>query len=133
MAKTKITITGEEKLFTELDRKFSPSSMEFKIDKALIAGAKVIKRELQKTFSPWADTGASVNEITISQPMTLNNKRTVMIHWKGPKNRYKIIHINEFGSIHRPNPRGKGAIQRALQAGEKEYFETIKNSIARSL
>ena len=133
MAKTKITITGEEKLFSELDMKFSLSSMEGKIDRALIAGAKVIKRELQRTFSPWSDTGSSISEITISQPMTLNNKRTVMIHWKGPKNRYKIIHINEFGSIHRPNPRGKGAIQNAIQAGRKEYFDVIKNNIARAL
>ena len=133
MAKTKITITGEEKLFAELDRKFSPSSMETKIDRALIAGANVIKRELQRTFSPWSDTGASIREITISQPMTLNSKRTVVIHWKGPRNRYKIIHINEFGSIHRPNPRGKGAIQNAIQAGRKEYFDVIKNNIARAL
>ena len=45
----------------------------------------------------------------------------------------RIIHINEYGSVHRPNPKGKGSIQRAIQSGRNEYFETIKNTIERSL
>lgn len=128
-----VTFSGEERLFNELDRKLSENALQSTIDRALINGAKVIERELKSNFAPWSDTGASMNEITISQPFNIDGKRSVVIYWKGSKNRYRIIHINEYGSVHRPNPSGKGSIARAIQSGRNEYFETIKNTIARSL
>ncbi|WP_426803774.1 hypothetical protein [Staphylococcus capitis] len=36
-----------------------------------------------KTFK---DTGESVEETTLSKPMTISGVRTVKIHWRGPKN-----------------------------------------------
>ena len=129
----KINIEGVEETIAALERRYGQSGINKSIDKALLAGAEVIKKELERNFEGFKQTGASKNEITISEPMTLQGKRTVLIYWKGPKNRWAIIHLNEWGTIHNPSPRGKGAIERSLRAGEAEYMRVIAQEIGGSL
>lgn len=133
MAKLNVKVNGVEEVNRELERRFGGKSMERILDKALPAGAAVIKKELESNFESFKDTGASKDEITISKPMTLNGTRTVVIYWSGPKKRYTIIHLNEFGTIKNPSPRGKGAIERALRAGQAEYLRVVKQEIARMI
>lgn len=130
MTSLKATIKGVDETISALDKRFSPSATLRMVDKALTAGAEVIKKEIEKSFQSFKDTGASIDEISISKPMTLNGKRTIMIYWSGPKKRYTIIHLNEFGTIKNPNPRGKGALDRAMRAGRAEYFRVLKSEIA---
>ena len=129
----KIDIEGVDETIFALERKFGKGGINKIVDKALLAGAEVIKKELERNFETFKQTGASKDEITISEPMTLQGKRTVLIYWKGPKNRWSIIHLNEWGTIHNPNPRGKGAIERSLRAGEAEYMRVIAQEIGGSL
>jgi len=133
MAKLNVRIDGEDALNRELDRRFSKDAIQAMEDRALNNGAKVIKKELEKNFESFADTGASKDEITIGKPMTLNGKRTILIYWSGPKKRHTIIHLNEFGTIKNPNPGGKGAIERALRQGLAEYRRTIRQEIERAM
>lgn len=131
--KIDIQVGGVEELNEELERRFGGNNLNRIIDRALVAGANVIKRELESSFQSFKDTGASVNEITVSEPMTLAGERTVTIYWSGPKNRYSIIHLNEFGTIRTPNPRGKGAVERAMRAGQETYFKTVERELVRGL
>ena len=108
-----VEVKGIEKVVAELNRKFSKEALDKITDKALIAGARVIKDELRKNFELFKDTGASRDEITISKPMIINGTKSILIYWSGPKNRWHIIHMNEFGTVKNPNPRGKGAIERS--------------------
>lgn len=133
MAKMSVRVDGVEKLNAELERRLGGSKMNRILDMALISGAGVIKSELETNFDAFKDTGASKAEITISKPMTLDGKRTVVIYWSGPKNRYTIIHLNEFGTIKNPSPRGKGAVERALRSGQAEYIRVIKKEIGRAI
>ena len=137
MAKSqiKVDIEGLDTLYKELDRRFSGKSLDAIIDDALLEGAKVIKSELEKNFATFADTGASKDEITIGKPDSLpaSGQRYIPIYWEGPKNRYAIIHLNEFGTIHNPNPRGKGAVERALRQGADAYRKALSNSIGRAM
>ena len=48
-------------------------------------------------------------------------------------NRYAIIHLNEWGTVKNPTPRGKGAIARTMFTTEKPYREIIKQSMAGDL
>lgn len=125
----RVNVKGESKLEDELNKRFSSSALEKIVDKALTAGARVIKRELEKSFESFKDTGASQDEITISKPMTLDGVRTVVIYWSGPHKRYTIIHLNEFGTVKNPNPRGKGAVERAIRAGRAEYLRVVRQEI----
>ena len=137
MAKLNVKVNGVEEVNRELEKRFGGKSMERILDKALLSGAAVIKKELERNLGAYEgtkySTGASKDEITISKPMTLNGTRTVVIHWSGPKNRHTIIHLNEFGTIKNPQPRLKGAIERALRAGQAEYLRVVKQEIARMI
>ena len=128
-----IEVNGIEKVEAELAKKFSKEALDEITDKALIAGAQVIKAELRKNFELFKDTGASRDEITISKPMILNGVKSILIYWSGPKNRWHIIHMNEFGTVKNPNPRGKGAIERSLKSGKKEYLRVVAAEIGRSI
>ena len=129
----KITVDGVDELNDELEKRFGQESLTRVVDVALTSGAEVIKKELEKNFETFKDTGASKDEITISKPMTLNGIRSILIHWSGPKKRYSIIHLNEFGTIKNPSPRGKGAVERAIRSGQDEYFRVIKRELVKQL
>lgn len=126
-----VKIEGEKALLAELDRRYGPAATQRMSDRALLAGAAVFKEVLEREFETFADTGASKDEITIGKPTTSGGVRMVPIHWRGPKNRYAVIHLNEFGTVKNPNPRGKGAIARAMRNAERAYRETIKREIAK--
>lgn len=129
----KITVDGVDELNNELERRFGQENLTRVVDVALTSGAKVIKKELEKNFETFKQTGASRDEITISKPMTLNGVRSILIYWSGPKKRYSIIHLNEFGTIKNPSPRGKGAVERAIRSGQDEYFRVIKRELVKQL
>ncbi len=124
-----VEISGLSKLQKELEKRFGQQNMQRVSDRALLAGAKVFVKELESQFESFKDTGASIEEITISEPMWVGNVRTVKVHWRGPKGRFRIIHLNEWGTVKNPNPKGKGAIARALRNAEKAYRNAIKKTI----
>ena len=124
-----VSIKGDKQLLAELERKFGSMHVQRISDGALLKGAKVFKRELERQFEDFKKTGASKEEITIADPITLNGNRVVRIHWKGPEGRYRIIHLNEWGTVKNPNPRGKGAVARAMRNAENAYRETVKKAL----
>lgn len=124
-----VKLTGEKKLLADIEKHIGKLKVQQLSDIALKKGAKVFVRELKSQFESFKDTGATIDEMTISEPMWVNGSRTIKIHWKGSKDRYRIIHLNEFGTVKNPNPKGKGAIARAMRNAEKEYLDTIKRVI----
>ena len=128
-----VKITGLNQLIKELEQRLGKQAMQRISDEALKKGAEVFVKELKSQFESFKDTGASIDEITISEPMWEAGVRTVKVHWKGPKDRYRIIHLNEFGTVQNPNPRGKGAIARALRNAERKYRQVVKEAIERGI
>lgn len=128
-----VEIRGEEKVLEELEKKLGKESMQHAIDKALLGGANMFVKELKKQFETFKDTGASIEEITVTGPMWEGGERVIKVHWKGPKGRYRIIHLNEWGTIKNPNPRGKGAIARALKNSESAYRQAVKHALQEAL
>lgn len=124
-----VRVTGQEKLIAELEKRFGKTAMQQVSDRALKAGAEVFVKELKVQLATFKDTGATIREVTISEPFTQAGARTVKVHWRGPDNRYRIIHLNEWGTIKNPRPRGKGKIALALRNAEKVYREAIKKAI----
>lgn len=124
-----VKLKGLKEIEQALERKYGKQKMKKITDKALIAGGQVIIKEIQGNFQSFKDTGASIDEVTLSKPYSLNGVQTIKVHWKGPDDRYRIIHLNEFGTIKNPNPRGKGAIDRALRSGRDTYFKIVKRHL----
>lgn len=128
-----VTITGLKKLQAELEARYGQAKMQEISDRALLKGAEVIKKELEQNFESFRDTGASIDEITISAPKAGPNGRRRDIHWVGPKDRYRLIHINEWGTIKNPSPAGKGKVAASLEGGKKAYRKALKQVLESEL
>ncbi|AUJ23118.1 hypothetical protein [Virgibacillus dokdonensis] len=124
-----VKIRGLNKLLDELETKLGKQGMQRISDKALINAANEFVRVLKSEFQGFRDTGASIDEITITGSLWVQGTRTVKIHWAGPKGRYRIIHLNEWGTVKNPNPRGKGAVARAMKNSEKAYRDAVRKAI----
>lgn len=124
-----VEIRGVDHVIAEIERQYGTARMQSISDHALKAGAQVFVRELKAQFQSFKDTGASIDEITVSEPSYIGGVRTIQVHWKGPKGRYRIIHLNEWGTVKNPNPRGKGAIARAMRNAERAYLRAIDEAV----
>lgn len=133
-----VKITGMDRLLKTLDAKYGPRTIQAATDKAIKAGAEVFVKELQEQVSMFSDgtgysEGDTLKEITLQGPYDVGGVRTMTVKWKGPKNRYNIVHLNEFGTVTNPNPRGKGAIARALENSRKTYRKVLRDTLQRGL
>ena len=128
-----VNITGLKSLQAELEKRFGQAKMQEISDQALFEGAQVIKKELEQNFESFRDTGASIDEITISGPKDGPNGRRRDIHWVGPKDRYRLIHINEWGIGKNPNPAGQGKVAASLEGGKKAYRTAVKKVLESEL
>ena len=128
-----VKITGLKQLEARLEEKFGQARMQQIEDQALLKGAEVIKKELEQNFESFRDTGASIDEITISRAIAGRNGRRREIHWVGPKDRYRLIHINEWGTIKNPSPAGKGKVAASLEGGKKAYRKAVKQVLESEL
>lgn len=128
-----VAISGMAELARELERRFGQERAQQIGDEALLAGARVFVQELEQQLETFRDTGATVREVTIAQPATIGGIRVVRVHWKGPDGRYRIVHLNEWGTVKNPNPKGKGAIARALKNSKKEYRAAVKRALEEGL
>lgn len=128
-----VNISGQPALLRELERILGKEGLKLLTDDALKAGAKVFNRELDIQLETFRDTGETIEEVTNAAPETVGDVRVLRVHWKGPFGRYRIVHLNEWGTVTNPNPRGKGAIARALKNSAKEYRAAVKRSLQEGL
>lgn len=128
-----VNISGQPALLRELERILGKEGFQLLADKALKEGAKVFNRKLEQQLETFRDTGATVEEVTNAKPETIGDVRLLRVHWKGPAGRYRIVHLNEWGTVKNPNPPGKGAIARALKNAKNEYRAAVKRSLEEGL
>lgn len=130
-----ISVKGDKEIIAYLEKKFGKSETKRITDFALTKGGQKVVQIIKRDMGSFKDTGESVSETSLSKPMTIGGVRTVKIHWRGPKQRYRIIHLNEFGHYDRSgkwvNTAGKGVIERAMREGRETYFRTVKEEIRR--
>lgn len=133
-----VRVKGEHKVIAELERRLGKKNMQRVSDDALKAGAEVFVKELRKQVRTFSDgtrysKGYTYDEITVSEPMTIGGVRQIKVYWKGPHNRYRIIHLNEWGTVKNPNPRGKGKIALAMRNASDTYREAIREAVRRGV
>lgn len=128
-----ITMKGDKEIITYLEKNYGKSATKRITDFALTKGGQKVVQIIKNNMKSFKDTGESVEETTVSKPMTINGVRTVKIHWRGPKQRYRIIHLNEYGHFDRSgkwvNTAGKGVIENAMREGRETYFRTVKEEM----
>lgn len=128
-----VKIKGQKKLIEKLEEKFGEQAARRMSDEALRAGAPVFTKELDTQLQTFRDKGWTIEDVTISEPTDVSGVRVLKVHWNGPHGRYRVVHLNEWGTVKNPNPRGKGAIARALKNSQKEYRAAVKRAIERGI
>src|SRR5699024_8260457 len=96
-----VTVKGDKEIIASLEKKYGKSATKRITDFALTKGGQKVVQIIKNNMKSFKDTGESVEETTVSKPMTINGVRTVKIHWRGLKQRYRIIHLSEYGNFHR--------------------------------
>ncbi len=128
-----VTVKGDKEIIAYLEKKYGRSATKRITDFALTKGGQKVVQIIKNNMKSFKDTGESVEETTVSKPMTINGVRTVKIHWRGPRQRYRIIHLNEYGHFDRSgkwvNTRGKGVIENAMREGRETYFRIVKEEM----
>ena len=128
-----VTVKGDKEIIAYLEKKYGRSATKRITDFSLTKGGQKVVQIIKNNMKSFKDTGESVEETTVSKPMTINGVRTVKIHWRGPKQRYRIIHLNEYGHFDRAgkwvNTAGKGVIENAMREGRETYFRTVKEEM----
>ncbi|MEU3039156.1 MULTISPECIES: hypothetical protein [Bacteria] len=128
-----MTLKGDKEIIAYLETKYGKSAMKRITDFALTKAGNKVVSIIKGNMKSFEDTGESVEETTLSKPMTIKGVRTVKIHWRGPKQRYRIIHLNEYGHYDRSgkwiNTAGKGVIENAMREGRETYFRTVKEEM----
>lgn len=87
-----VKLEGLKEFEQELNMLFSPERVQRIIDKALVAGGRKMVHMIKQEQAKYRETGSTVSEATLSDPMTVAGKRIVKVHWRGPKNRYAVIY-----------------------------------------
>lgn len=125
-----VKIEGTQELIRRIEQEYGEAKMLKAKENALRKGANYFRDTLRQNFALFKDTGASMEEMTLTQPYSVHGSTTtIKLHWRGPHERYRIIHLNEYGTVKNANPRGKGTIGRTIIATRKPYEQIIKESL----
>lgn len=129
-----VKIYGVDRLLRELEKRFNRKRIDVIVDEALTNGALVFGMELRRQLRTFKDQGYTLDELTISPPDERGSgNRSIKIYWRGKHSRYRIIHLNEWGTIRNPNPRGKGKIAKAMELSRKAYGKAVRDTIRRAI
>ncbi|KRM92797.1 hypothetical protein [Loigolactobacillus rennini] len=129
----RVKLRGERDLEKILAKRFGKSQMQHVVDQALIKGAEKVADIIRQNMQSFADTGKSARATNVSKPVTVNGLREVKIHWQDSTERWRIIHLNEYGHFDKAgkwvNTAGKGVIENAMRQGRNVYFATVKDEL----
>lgn len=106
---------------------------------AINKGAELVANKLRDNLSKFVgtkhSTGATRDELTIQKARKVNTVRMASVGWNGPKERYRIIHLNEWGYTRKGKkyrPRMYGTVTNTLNTSEREYFNTVYKELKKA-
>jgi hypothetical protein len=131
-----VEFKGFEEVYKNLQNQLSEQALGRVSSKALTAGAHVVAATISKEFEKFKDTGASEEEIIVGKVTNQNGFKSVLVGWNGPKERYRLVHLNEFGynrNGEKIKPRGYGSIQRAVSNSEGAFLLAVTKELKKQL
>ena len=97
-----VNIKGLKELERNINAELTSRKSNKLMNDAVNAGGDKVVSNLKNEFSKYKgsgySTGATSDEIVRSNArMTNLNGRQLKVGWNGPKERYRLVHLNEFG------------------------------------
>lgn len=132
-----VEVEGIDNVLNEIERRYSQKAMQSLSETAIRKAAEMFRDELVAEFGrvsgPYR-TGATERETEVHGPTKDGRGNTVfIIRWRGDDDRYRLIHINEWGTAKNPNPPLKGTIDRTMKNVESRYYARIEEELKKGL
>lgn len=131
-----VSIKGVNATLKELEKRLGEKQMQKISRQAINKAGEEIKKDLKQDMKSFRDTGASIDEVVQQNATKKSTGVSGRIGWNGPQNRYKLIHLNEWGYTRfgkQYRPRGFGVIEKSLRGSESKYLETVESELRNNL
>lgn len=129
MSNVKIDI---KEVTTAIDKELGEMKSGQIQNKALNKGSELVADNLKNTLGKFVGTGYSKghtrDEIVVQKARKTNDGRSSSIGWNGPKERYRLIHLNEFGYTRKGKkyrPRMQGTVTQTVAQSESRYYDAV--------
>ncbi|WP_430534468.1 hypothetical protein [Listeria rocourtiae] len=125
-----------DKILKEFEKRYGQRKINQITTEALEEASKVVKKDMQEAFKTFADTGASKDEIIITFPRIVGGVKQVKLGWNGPKDRWRLIHLNENGYTktgRRYTPKGMGTIRKTIVVSKGDFLVAVRKALIRHL
>lgn len=129
-----VEIKGMDEVLAKLDQQLGTRKVNAYSKEALTIMGRYLAVQIKNAVASYKDTGATVQEITVSTPRKKDGTLTVKIGWDGmgSRQRWRLVHLNEFGYTrggHTYRPRGIGKIQKAYDSNKVQAKELGQNQL----
>lgn len=131
-----VEFQGVTETIQALEKKLGTNKIRKVTRDAIDEGASDVEEQLKWALLTFKDTGATVDEVVRSLASYKNYNAEAEIGWNGPKQRYRLIHLNEWGYTRNGRqikPRGFGVITKSLKSSEKLYLNAVARELRKKL
>ncbi|EOI53385.1 hypothetical protein [Enterococcus gilvus] len=131
-----VEFRGVQETLQSLEKSLGINKTKNITRKAINSGAEIVEKKLQTDMLVFKDKGYTIDEVVRKNATYRNYKAEAEIGWNGPHQRYRLIHLNEWGYTRNGRqikPRGFGVITKSLKNSEPLYFETVASEVKRNL
>jgi len=127
-----------DEVLSNLEKKLGTRAVNKVSKEALNIAGRYMAVQLKSAVSSYRDTGATVNEIVVGKSKMVGGVRKISIGWAGDgsKQRWRLVHLNEFGYTRfgrSYNPRGFGKIQQAYKQSQNPMKALEKHELEKLL
>lgn len=136
MAMNNVDFKGVNETLRAMENRLGDKKVRSIARKAINSGAEKVEKRLQSDMLVFKDTGYTIDEVVRKNATYRNYKAEAEIGWNGPHQRYRLIHLNEWGYTRNGRqikPRGFGVITKSLKNSEPAYLSAVEMEVKKSL
>lgn len=128
-----VSVKGMDKVLKNIESKLGKKRTTRVVNKALRNTGDEIVEIVKDSVSYYRKTGATVEEVVRSNVKGSSyGIKQVSVGWRGDKDRWRLVHLNEFGYTRYGKyvrPRGMGAVQRAADKSNKIAYQNMRKDL----
>lgn len=128
-----VKITGEADILKNIEAKLGKAKTTRIVNKTLKETGDEIVKITKDAVSSYMDTGATYDEVVRSNVKgSALGIKEVSVGWRGDKDRWRLVHLNEFGYVRKGrfvSPRGMGKVQSAADKAQQVAFKRMRSGL----
>ncbi|GGI64741.1 hypothetical protein ACFQOY_13665 [Enterococcus alcedinis] len=128
-----VKVSGVDDILKNIEAKFGKAKTTRIVNKALKETGDEIVEITKAAVSSYMDTGATYDEVVRSNVKgSALGIKEVSVGWRGDKDRWRLVHLNEFGYVRKGrfiSPRGMGKVQSAADKAQQVAFKRMRSGL----